>query len=262
MSGERQIYQPTPEDRERIRPKPDLLKVSGDGVFATLQGEGVTAGEPSVFLRLHYCNLTCGNPEGWKCDTWYTWDKEREEYWTESSDVSFREIAATMEAAWESAFDANGTKRAVITGGEHLLQQSKIIKLIEELPDWDIEIETNGTIVPAPELGDCQFNCSPKLENSGNSKARRYNPSALKAINALPNSWFKFVVSDTSDLDEIDELVRDCELNEDKLLIMPEGQTADVVEGHAQLVRDAVNERGWKITMRNQLIWYGDKRRT
>jgi organic radical activating enzyme len=239
-----------------------MLKVSGDGVFATLQGEGITAGQPSVFLRLHYCNLTCGKSEGWKCDTWYTWDKERKEYWTEPSDMGFREVAESMESAWKGAFDANEAKRAVITGGEPLLQQNKIIKLIEELPEWDIEIETNGTIVPAPELSNCQFNCSPKLENSGNKKAQRYNPLALKAISALPNSWFKFVVSDIGDLDEIGELVRDCELNEDKLLIMPEGQTADVVEGHAQLIRDAVNQRGWKITMRNQLIWYGDKRRT
>lgn len=262
MSGELQVYQPTPEDRMRISPRPNQLKVSGDGVFATLQGEGVTAGEPSVFLRLQYCNLACGESSGWKCDTWYTWDKRRKEYWTEPSDMGFSKVAETMESAWDGAFDIEGPKRAVITGGEPLLQQQKIIKLREELPGWEVEIETNGTIVPAPELSDCQFNCSPKLANSGNSKKRRYNPLALRAINALPNSWFKFVVSDVEDLEEIDEIVRDCELDKEKVLIMPEGQTADVVEEHAQMIRDAVDERDWKITMRNQLIWYGERRRT
>jgi len=47
-----EIYKPLPEDRERVKPHPDKLKISGDGVFATLQGEGITAGLPSVFLLL------------------------------------------------------------------------------------------------------------------------------------------------------------------------------------------------------------------
>ncbi|GIW61739.1 MAG: hypothetical protein KatS3mg089_0591 [Patescibacteria group bacterium] len=38
------IYKPTLKDQDRIKPQFDKLKVSGDGVFATLQGEGITAG--------------------------------------------------------------------------------------------------------------------------------------------------------------------------------------------------------------------------
>lgn len=258
----KEAYRPSVADIERLKPKADMLKVSGDRVFATLQGEGVTAGLPSVFLRLHYCNLTCGLPIGWKCDTTYTWDSRIPEFWKEPEDWSYVKAASLVEEAWDAKFGDKQERRLVVTGGEPLIQQRKLAKLLELLRGWRVEIETNGTITPIPVLQTRQFNCSPKLENSGNNKARRYNPSALRAINALPNSWFKFVVSDISDLDEIGEIVRDCGLNEDKLLIMPEGQTADVVEGHAQLVRDAVNERGWKITMRNQLIWYGDKRRT
>ena len=33
-----------------------------------MQGEGVNAGTPSVFLRTYFCNLTCT----W-CDSKYTW---------------------------------------------------------------------------------------------------------------------------------------------------------------------------------------------
>lgn len=263
MRSERETaYQPTPEEIERVRPQPDMLKVSGDGIFATLQGEGMTAGKPSVFLRLHYCNLTCGVPDGWVCDTGYTWDRTKPEFWQEPEDWSYADTAFSVSEAWKLKFGENQEKRLIITGGEPLLQQRKIAQLIQKMPDWEVEIETNGTISPIPELHNCQFNCSPKLENSGNSLKRRYRPGVLRVINGLPNSQFKFVVVKPSDLSEIDHIVEVCELDPEKIYIMPEGQTEAEVEQHAMLVRHEVEERGWKVAMRNQLIWYGHKRRT
>lgn len=262
MTKAETIYQPTVEEIVRIKPTPDKLKVSGDGVFATLQGEGVTAGLPSVFLRLHFCNLTCGVPNGWKCDTGYTWNKTKPEFWQEPEDWPYQETALRAEDAWNAEFADNQGKRLVITGGEPLIQQRKIAKLLAYLPGWTIEIETNGTILPIPELLGCQFNCSPKLENSGNSFQRRYRPEVLKTINRLPKSQFKFVVVEPSDLEEVDRIVTECGLNPEKILIMPEGQTAEEVEIHASKVKEDVEARGWKITLRNQLIWYGPKRRT
>ena len=43
-------------------------------IFESIQGEGPTAGEPCVFLRLAMCNLHCR----W-CDTKYTWDWKKYE---------------------------------------------------------------------------------------------------------------------------------------------------------------------------------------
>lgn len=42
---------------EKLRMKPGHLKLSGDGIFYTIQGEGPTMGEPTSFLRLQICNL-------------------------------------------------------------------------------------------------------------------------------------------------------------------------------------------------------------
>jgi len=47
MTGE--IYRPTKSDRQRLKNIPDKLKVSGDGVFGTLQGEGMTTGSLGIF---------------------------------------------------------------------------------------------------------------------------------------------------------------------------------------------------------------------
>lgn len=259
-----EAYIPTSTDIQRIKPRADMLKVSGDGVFATLQGEGITAGLPAVFLRLHYCNLACGDSSGWKCDTQYTWDKKTREYWQEPEDWKYDETALRIFQAWDSRFgqNTNYEKRLVITGGEPLLQQRKIARILELIPDWKVEVETNGTISPLLELRDRQFNCSPKLANSGNSLRVRYKPEVLRLINSLPNSWFKFVVVEPKDIEEIDEIVNDCGIDKSKILIMPEGQTAEEVSKHAELLKEEVSARSWRITLRNQLIWFGPKRRT
>jgi len=255
-------YIPTPEDRARIMPKEGRLKVSGDGIFATRQGEGVTAGMNTIFIRLHFCNLACGRDRGWKCDTKYTWDNRSREFWQEPIDMKPEDVAKAAEESWSEAFgDASG-HRVVVTGGEPLLQQKKLALLFSFLPNWAVEIETNGTIAPLPELSDCQFNCSPKLANSGNTVDRRYRPEALRNIALLPNSWFKFVVCREGDLDEIDQIVKDCNIPSNSVLIMPEGRDASLIAKQADSLKDQVSRRGWGITLRNQLVWFGDKRRT
>lgn len=257
-----EAYIPTAAERAQSKMTPDAFKVSGDTVFSTLQGEGITAGMPSVFFRLNECNLACGFTGGWQCDTGYTWNRERAEYWQEPENWPIDYAAKQIEEAWEAGFPQNDGRRLVITGGEPLIQQRKIVELLDKLADWQIEIETNGTIMPLPELSDCQFNCSPKLENSGNSKKRRYKPDVLKYINGLPKSQFKFVAVTPDDFGEIDEIARECELASGKILIMPEGNTAAIVQQHADGLTEEVTKRGWSLAMRNQLIWYGPKRKT
>jgi len=257
-----------PEDLLRISPHKNELKISGDKIFSTRQGEGLTPAEggsvgmPAIFLRLHYCNLACGFKRGWKCDTGYTWDKSRSEYWKEPVDWDYLYTVNEINKAWSESYPRDSNKRLVLTGGEPLLQQDKVVELLKLIPDWNIEIETNGTILPRVELSLCQFNCSPKLENSGNDLSLRYKPDVLRHIGALKNSWFKFVVVNNEDLVEIRSIVEECQLPKQKILIMPEGHTVSDVELHKLNVQQAVNKEGWKIAIRNQLIWYGTKRRT
>lgn len=260
MSSE--VYRPTPEEVARLRPREGLLKISGDGIFVTRQGEGITAGEKAAFIRLHWCNLACGREGGWQCDTGYTWDKRTPEFWQEPRDVSPEGAAEEIRRVWARQFGTDSKHRVVVTGGEPMLQQKELVALFAHLTGWNVEIETNGTIAPLPELSGHQFNCSPKLSNSGNSYGRRYRPDVLRKIAQLPNSWFKFVVVGVRDLIEIEEMVKNCEIPAERVLVMPEGQTAEAVSLHANILDQPILEKGWRITLRNQLIWYGLQRRT
>ncbi|HSX36324.1 MAG TPA: 7-carboxy-7-deazaguanine synthase QueE [Patescibacteria group bacterium] len=261
-------YIPTDVERAATLARhPDDFRVSGDGVFATLQGEGLTAGAPVVFLRLNDCNLHCGKDGvGWRCDTDYTWDKTMPEYWRESRVVPVEDAAADLQAAWTaSPFrlpDSN--PRAVISGGEPMLQRRQIVRLLPHLPGWDVEIETNGTIVPPDELRVCQINCSPKLASSGNDLRARRRLDALRAIDGFPNHVFKFVIAEPEpDLAEVRELMEQVNGGDyERVLLMGEGRDpGSLEERHPGLVAFA-GELGCGITDRNHVFWFGDRRRT
>lgn len=256
-------YRPSGTEKNETLRRGDFIKLSGDGIFATLQGEGVTSGSPSVFVRLHDCNLSCGRNGGWRCDAWYTWDKETPEYWRESSNIDVSSLTDKIKLEWDQNYkNSDLDKRMVITGGEPLLQQNQLVVLFEKFTDWQVEIETNGTIEPKDELARCQINCSPKLSTSGNSLRSRYHPAALKKIASFPNHWFKFVVSDESDILEIESIVEGNGINWSNVILMGEGISEDTLSAQDKQIEKMAKELGCLATKRNQIFWYGDKRKT
>ena len=195
----------------------NFFNISGDSVFYTIQGEGPSMGCPAIFLRLHFCNLACS----W-CDTQYTWDRKRRDFWVEREIWSVQKTKQEIQKAWKCA-DKNIPRRLVITGGEPLLQKDYIDALIKIMPGWIFEIETNGTIQPTKlQLQKCQFNCSPKLCNSGNTKILRLCKQVLKSLNGV-KTVFKFIVTRSSDIDEIQkDFVKKIGIDASKIIIMPQ----------------------------------------
>ena len=239
----------TEKNFENLRPIPGTLMLSGDRFFYTIQGEGVTIGRPAIFLRLHFCNLACL----W-CDTWYTWDRTTQEYYNEPKPYTYAQIVEEI-----SKFPC---KRLVVTGGEPLLQKDSIEELIKLIPDWEIEIETNGTQMPTPYLLErCRFNCSPKTTHSGNSRQAMRRPEVLKTLNGLEKSCFKFVFTGREDLAEIEEYIDECDLKPDKIYLMPEGTTRDNIHEHLILAAEVAKEKGWNLTPRLQVSVWGAVRR-
>ena len=242
----------------------------GDGpeIFHTLQGEGPAVGTPAVFIRASRCNLHCV----W-CDTDHTWNFEGTPWSHEKdglpgyakhrkSDVTI-ELSPAEAARQILAFDC---PRVVITGGEPLLQQDEFLEMmrliLEKIGDVCFEVETNGTRIPgrefAAEVG--QFNVSPKLSNSGMDEKLRLVPEALAWFATNEKSWFKFVVADAADLTEIEELVHRYALPKSRILLMPEGRTAERLDRIAPWLAGICRDRGYRYCDRLHVRLWGDRR--
>lgn len=216
----------------------------------TIQGEGVSIGTPTMFLRLAGCNLACS----W-CDTRYAWDWKQYDSRQEIHPMKVRDVYDQI------VMDSKGVRHLVISGGEPMLQQKALILLCRELSwyGWFIEIETAGSVplrfLPAHIN---QFNVSPKLANSGNPFKKRYNPLALDSYRLTGKANFKFVVQSIEDFEEIDHLVGVHELK--PVYIMPEGTDKEAITEHAKLVINEAIARGYRITPRLHIDLYGKQR--
>jgi 7-carboxy-7-deazaguanine synthase len=217
---------------------PHKLLISSD--FYSVQGEGISSGVPSYFVRLGICNLTCGMSraftnmlakeakledgeifegdlvkEGkatWTCDSTSQW------LWRgEDKDFDYLINRWKEEGVYDDILDGN--VHVIWTGGEPTIKghQVAICNFLnywqgsESVADAEIEkipyheIETNGTVVIEDELFSwlSQINCSPKLANSGMTEKQRIVPEAIQRIMHHTNYQFKFVISTEDDVKEM-----------------------------------------------------------
>ena len=220
-------------------------------IFRSIQGEGVNTGAPAVFLRLGTCNLACA----W-CDTKYTWDFKHYDYDTEVMELSKQSVQERVLAL--------GCPRLVITGGEPMLQQQELAPVVASLRRrrFFCEVETNGTIAPQPEMADLisQWNVSPKTSSSGNRRDGREVPAALNAFRELGTAYFKFVIVDPEDVEEVRGLVDRYEIPAQRVILMPEGVAADTVRERGRWVADACIRHGFRFSTRLHIMLWGDQR--
>lgn len=228
---------------------PDALLIT-ETFGPTFQGEGPSCGQPALFIRTSRCNLTCS----W-CDEPRTWDRRR---FTLAKHTTRRSAASLAE--WALGYD---TELVVITGGEPLVQQRKLLPLVRALLDADrrVEFETNGTIAPLPDLmvDGVRFNVSPKLASSRVGMELRVVPDALTAL-AQANSVVKFVITAEhrdADLAEADNLVSVYGLR--RVWLMPEGTTRDALRAGLDELAEPALARGWGLTTRLHVqLWEND----
>jgi organic radical activating enzyme len=230
-------------------------------IFASLQGEGVSAGRYSTFIRLSRCNLACV----W-CDTPYSWrftGDNRPHRDGQSFDRAANQVTLDEEDA-AARIAALGGNRLVVTGGEPLLQCPALARMLALLPDMHVEIETNGTVAPPPELGALihQYNVSPKLANSGNPPASALISQRLAAWAAEPRAWFKFVIADPEDLDEVLQLQRDHGIESTRIFLMPEGRDSETLRERMGWLAQSCAQHGFNLTDRLHIHLYGDTRGT
>jgi 7-carboxy-7-deazaguanine synthase len=234
------------------------MKLAVSETFYSIQGEGLTTGYPAVFLRLGGCNLMCG---GWgtqkdnELHDGATWRCDSIEVWMKSKGKEFDNIFDN-----ECMIALQCGAHLVITGGEPLMQQDKLMYFIKWLrngiPELYIEIETNGTIVPTNSMLNLvnQWNCSPKLSNSGMGYEARYNAEAIRVLNQY-NTIFKFVISTEDDWDEILQEYYKA-IDKSKIMLMPSGSNQKELKKTKTLVADICKNNFIKFSNRLHIdIW-------
>ena len=131
-------------------------------IFYTLQGEGANTGRPAVFCRFAGCNLWTGR------------EADREAAVCRFCDTDFvgtdgpgggkfpdaDSLAGAVAAAWPPG--GAGRRFVVCTGGEPLLQLDRALLDGFHAADFEVAVETNGTVEPPPGI---DWLCvSPKAE--------------------------------------------------------------------------------------------------
>lgn len=223
-------------------------------IYSSKQGEGLLTGQPSVFVRTSGCNLRCSF-----CDTPFTsWKPE-------GGQLSLDEIIETIDR-WPD-------QHVVITGGEPMLQR-EIVELTERLKKGGrhITIETAGTLVQPVQCD--LMSISPKLSNStpdwgragdwaARHEASRINLEVLAKLVSEFEYQLKFVVADPADLPEIESLLERLPgIRTDRVLLMPEGITTEVLCAREVWLKPLCDSRGFRFCPRMHIQWYGNKRGT
>jgi 7-carboxy-7-deazaguanine synthase len=224
-------------------------------IFHSIQGEGLLAGVPSIFIRTSGCNLRCH----W-CDTPYaSWKPEGPE-------ISIEEILKKL-TEWNC-------NHVVLTGGEPMIAPD-LPELANALKKQKkhITIETAGTILPNSIPCDLA-SLSPKLSNSTPSPER--DPAWAKkheAIRLQPEvicEWIrkypfqlKFVVSSENDLAEIKDLLsRLPPVPLLQILLMPEGIDVKTLATRSPWLVDICKREGFRFCPRLHVELFGHTRGT
>lgn len=217
-------------------------------IFYSLQGEGSLVGVPSLFVRTSGCNLRCS----W-CDTPYTsWNPEGEEL--------------TIDEILERAAAFPTARHVVLTGGEPMIAPG----IVESAHAFrargmHITIETAGTVWA--DVACDLMSISPKLANStpeGVFRAQherlRRQPDVIRKLMRTYDYQLKFVVAHAADIAELTSLVTELGAPPDKVLLMPEGTHADVLQTRGIWIAELCKEHGFRFTPRLHVELWGNRR--
>jgi len=224
-------------------------------IFHSVQGEGLLAGVPSIFIRTSGCNLRCH----W-CDTPYaSWKPEGPE-------ISIEEILKKL-TEWNC-------DHVVLTGGEPMIAPDlPELATVLRKQKKHITIETAGTIFPNGIPCDLA-SLSPKLANSTpppeldpawakKHEAARLQPEVITEWIRKYPFQLKFVVSSELDLAEIKDLLsRLPPVPLHQILLMPEGIDVKTLATRSPWLVEICKREGFRFCPRLQIELFGHTRGT
>ncbi|MFW6272198.1 MAG: hypothetical protein ACOC2U_00245 [bacterium] len=211
--------------------------------------------------ELEVFNLSCAPYNTYLVDNMWVHNCDTTEVWRQGNPYSIQELTKKM-------YDHGVIDRMkhghhlVLTGGSPLKQQFQLVKFLEHIEkNFNfkpyVEIENECTLKPHPSFIyhiSC-WNNSPKLSNSLNTTISRYKPEVLELLSNLTNSWFKFVITEESEWEEIerDFLKPGLILNE-QIILMPEGEDRTSLNRSKQLVVEMAIKHSVRYCSREHIV--------
>ena len=221
-------------------------------IFYSLQGEGMLAGTPSVFVRLAGCPFRCR----W-CDTAYAWD------FSAGEELDPGQIAEQVNL-WPCRF-------VVLTGGEpltgpDLAVRPGLVDLSHRLraAGKHVTIETSGVLF-VPDLACDLMSISPKLANAasgtGTNPAERLDLETIRRLMHAYPYQLKFVVESPQDVDEVRQVLgRLGEFETARVLLMPQASTPEELLRKSPAIAEACKQTGLRFGQRLHLLLWGRQR--
>lgn len=223
-------------------------------IFYSIQGEGLAAGLPCIFVRFAGCNLRCQ----W-CDTLYaSWNPQ-------GQNRSISEIVAECKAF--------PCERVVITGGEpFLMQDLPELCLAFRQAGFEIHLESAGTIWQKVDLD--LLTLSPKFQNSlpdavqhpswhTRHQAILADRSAILQFVAEYGKRvsLKFVIAAEEDLLEMEEFLTILpSMAKDQILLMPQARSNNDLQLLAPRIVELCKRYGYRYGDRLHIRLWNDKR--
>ena len=228
-------------------------------IFMSLQGEGPETGRPSVFIRLSACNLYC-----FWCDTPYTWNWQNTNNPHQKTKKYQKKDEQTHLSIEQLCQEINQypCNNIIFTGGEPLLQSRALLatcQLLNQDNSRVIDIETNATIIPDPKLDTfiSSYICSPKLANSKVALDQRIKEKTLHWFTNCNKAYFKFVVAEAADFDELEKLVHQFNINKDRVYLMPQALNHTELLSREKFIADKCLAYGYRYSDRLHYRLYG-----
>lgn len=201
-------------------------------IFRSLQGEGLSIGSPTVFIRTSGCPLRCTY-----CDTTQAYDKGEE--------MSLEQIMKKV-----SKLKA---KHVCLTGGEPMMQR-EAPKLVQMLVDegYMVVLETNGAMLldELPCVETLTISMDIKCPSSGESSKMLFENIEILG----PTDQLKLIISDGRDYEYAKEVLRKyapkCEV-----IFTPVGGT-DLKDLAEKVLEDGLDVR--VLPQLHKIIW-GDE---
>lgn len=238
-------------------------------LYTAVQSEGSRL-RPTVVVRTTGCTHRCFFGEGGWCDSWYTSiHPEKPKY--------------NMVDVMEMYYKNPQIKELMLTGGSPTMFPKLIDNIMEFAFQNDIfvTIETEGSHFVETKYPINLVSLSPKLSNSvpklgittpkgkvvdekfikQHNKFRLNYDAMAKMISYHSDYQFKPVWGgDEETLSEIKMLIKLLDIPNNKVYLMPAGDTREQLIKAYPIVMEKCIEEGWNFTGRPHIIAYGDKR--